>query len=383
MKDTTSSDTIDEGAVTEKREKLLIFQIGSLGDTVISMPCYRAIQERHPHADRFLLTNFPKNRKMVQAEALLAPCGLVQGAVEYPMPLRGFGNMVRLWRSLRALKVDVLYYLVPEKSFSNLVRHYIFLKLCGIRKIRTVPWSRDLRYPRELVCGELWESEASRLLRTLDPRRIPAAPDPAKRQLDLTEAEKDAATRLLAEMPGTENFIAVSVGGKVLLNNWGDKNWSAVLRDLSATDLSMGLVLVGSADERERNNRLAEQWSGPKINSCGRLTPRETAAVLERAQMFLGHDTGTLHLAAAVDTRILGVYSARNNPGKWFSDRSGDKFFYHKPPCFGCELEKPESCPHGLVCMTAHQSDEVVRTAQNLLAATRKPMLPVEAEPSL
>jgi heptosyltransferase-3 len=351
-----------------RKERVLIFQIGSLGDTVISMPCYREIASRHPDAERYLLTNFPIGKKMVPAEALLTPCGLIHGSVEYPMPLRDLAEARRLYAELRALKADCLYYLTPEKSTFKLIRHYSFFRACGLADIRAVPWSKDLRYPREIEPGQLWESEASRLLRTLDPDRAPGPPSPVDRALDLSEHERYAAAQLLKEMPTATRFIALSVGGKVPLNNWGNDNWSAVLSDLSANNAELGMVFIGSADERERNDILAKSWTGPKLNSCGRLTPRETAALIERADLFLGHDTGTLHLAAAVDTRIIGVYSARNPPGKWYSDRPADLFFYHKPPCFYCELEKPSQCQHDLICMTSHRREAVAQAAREALS---------------
>ncbi len=360
-----------------RKEKILIYQIGSLGDTVISMPCYREIARRHPDAERYLLTNLPVGGKMVQAEALLAPCGLIEGSVDYPMPLRSISEIRKLHARLSALHIDILYYLTPETSLLRLIRHYVFFKACGVGDVRSVPWSRDLRFPRQIVPGKLWESEASRLLRTLDPARPPGAPPSADRSLDLTDQERAAAARLLEEMPGTTHFLVLSVGGRIPLNNWGNENWSAVLSELSAADPALGMVFIGSADERDRNEVLAQSWSGPRLNSCGRLAPRETAALVERAEAYLGHDTGTLHLAAAVNTRIVGVYSARNPPGKWYSDRPHDHFLYHKPPCFYCELERPEDCKHGLVCMTSHSPAEVVGAAQNALtrvaAATREP----------
>ena len=67
-------------------------------------------------------------------------------------------------------------------------------------------------------------------------------------------------------------------------------------------------------------------------------------------------------------TPVVGVYSARNVPGKWFTDRAGDRFLYHKPPCFGCELERPEECAHGLVCMTSHTVGEVADAVRAGLA---------------
>ncbi len=349
-------------------QKILIFQIGSLGDTVISMPCYREILRRHPDSERYLLTNFPVGRKMVQAEAMLKPCGLIDGCVEYPMPLRGLENIKELYRTLRALKPDVLYYLIPEKSFANLVRHYVFFRACGISDIRGVPWARDLRYPREVNSGTLWESEASRLLRTIGAQQTPAAPDTADRSLNLAGEERDTADRLLFSIPWMSRFIAISVGGKVPINDWGDANWTNTLAAISAAEPGLGAVFIGSADERDRNQLLAASWAGPNLNSCGCLTPRETAALIARAELFLGHDTGTLHLAAAVNTRVIGIFSARNVPGKWYSDRPHDRFFYNKPPCFGCELEEVAECSYNVICMKKHNLQAVVDAVRESLA---------------
>src|ERR1035438_780293 len=154
------------------RQRVLIFQIGSLGDTAIAMPCYREIARRHPNAERLLLTDFPVGKKMVQAEALLAPCGLIHGSIEYSMPLRGAKNIASLFRKLRSLQINELYYLMPEKRLLNMVRHYAFFKACGIGQIHGVPWSREPRLPREISPDSLWESEASRLIRTLEPKLI-------------------------------------------------------------------------------------------------------------------------------------------------------------------------------------------------------------------
>jgi ADP-heptose:LPS heptosyltransferase len=168
-------------------------------------------------------------------------------------------------------------------------------------------------------------------------------------------------------MPNAERYIAFSIGGKIPIKDWGNENWSAVLKMLSASDRKLGIAFVGSLDERERSQLLAASWDGPKLNCCGRLTPRESAAVIERAAAFLGHDTGTMHLAAAVDTRVLGLFCARNLPGMWYTDRPGDHFFYKQPPCYGCDLINVPDCPNGLVCMTTHTHHEVVNATLEML----------------
>jgi ADP-heptose:LPS heptosyltransferase len=311
------------------------------------------------------MTNFPMGAKMVPAEAILRPIEMILGSIEYPMPLRNVGTMIDLRRRIRDLKPSVLYYLLPEVRLTNLLRHYSFFRLCGISDIRGMPWSRDLRFPRTVEPNRLWESEASRLLRTIGAPVGP--PADADRDLIMSAAEQVTADRVLRPFGGAA-FVAVSVGGKVPLNNWGDANWITVLQALSRSRTSLGAVFVGSADERPRNDALAAQWHGPSLNTCGELTPRESAAVIARAAAFVGHDTGTLHLAAAVNTPVIGIFSARNRPGKWFSDRDRDIFFYNHVSCAGCELVSIAACQNDRICMTGHDPAAVVGAVQRALA---------------
>lgn len=355
------------------RETILILQIGSLGDTVISLPCYREIARRHPAAEKLLLTNHPIGSKMVPAEAILLPTGLISGSIAYSMPLRSLGEMIRLVRAIRARKPSRLIYLMPETRRTNLLRHLLFFKLCGVPKIEAMPWTADLRYPREIEPGRLWESEASRLLRTLGlPGGPPVDPD---RDLSLSRSERAKACAVLADF-APQSFVAVSVGGKIPLNNWGEENWRAMLTRLSMALPNFGVVLVGSADERSRNDELATAWIGPSLNTCGQLSPRETAALIERARVFIGHDTGTLHLAAAVDTPVIGIFSARNRAGKWYSDRQRDIFFYDYVACAGCELVDVEDCPRNRICMAEHSPERVAEAAVQLALTDLAPVDP-------
>ncbi|HEX4227169.1 MAG TPA: glycosyltransferase family 9 protein [Bryobacteraceae bacterium] len=348
-------------------ENILVFQIASLGDTVVSIPTYREIARRHPGANLHFLTNFPVGQKMVTAEQILAPLNLFSSYVKYPMPLRGASTILELRKSIRELKPQKLYYLLAETKVPNMMRHFAFFKMCGIPSIEGIPWSQKLRFPLPVIAQQRWESEASRLLRTIKAERQPGPPPEADRSLNLAEAERTKVEAALQQAGITAPFIAISVGGKVPVNNWGDPNWSQLLEGLSCKLPGYGLALVGSNDERARNEALAAYWAGPKFNTCGLFTPRQTAALLERAALYIGHDTGTLHLTAAVNTPILGVFSARNKPGKWFSDRPADRFLYSPLRCMGCELVEVADCPNGRRCIMDITPKEVIRNAIAML----------------
>jgi heptosyltransferase III len=356
-----------EQAMSNTQNAVLIFQIGSMGDTVISIPCYREIARRHPGVKLYLLTNHPIGAKMVPAEAILSATGLITGSIGYPMPLRGKKAIVELYHKLVALGATTLYYLTPETKLNRLIRHYIFFRTCGITTIHGVPWSRDLQYPREIASKGIWESEASRLLRCISAQKEAGRPPTLDRDLNLSVQEKATAICAIREGIGSGRYIAISVGGKIPVKEWGDRNWLELLTRLSSEYPGLGALFVGSADERERNSILAKAWAGPSLNSCGLFSPRETAALIDQASLFIGHDTGTLHLAGAVNTRIIGIYCARDVPGKWFSDRPEDTFFYNRLECFNCGCIEAAECPNDMRCIMSTSPEQVLAAAKQHL----------------
>jgi len=117
------------------------------------------------------------------------------------------------------------------------------------------------------------------------------------------------------------------------------ENWQAVVSQLAPLYPDRGLACIGAGAESERAERLASLWGGPTINLCGRMPPRVSAGVIERAALFLGHDSGPMHLAATAGVPIVAIFSARDRPGIWFPYQHGAELFYHDVPCAGCGLE--------------------------------------------
>ena len=159
------------------------------------------------------------------------------------------------------------------------------------------------------------------------------------------------------EWPGINDFIAVSLGTKVEVKDWGGNNWRRLLARLGNRYLGLGLLLVGATEERDLSSDGAVEWRGPVQNLCGVTSPRETAALLGRAKLFLGHDSGPMHLAAAVGTRCVAIFSARNLPRVWFPFGSGHHVIYHDVPCKGCGLETCVKFEKR--CITSVSVDEV------------------------
>ena len=64
------------------------------------------------------------------------------------------------------------------------------------------------------------------------------------------------------------------------------------------------------------------------LNLCGDVTPRLSALVIDRAKIFMGHDSGPMHLAASVGTPSVSVFSRHAKPGIWFPLGAHNRVFY-------------------------------------------------------
>jgi ADP-heptose:LPS heptosyltransferase len=130
-----------------------------------------------------------------------------------------------------------------------------------------------------------------------------------------------------------------------------------------------GLALSGAPEESEASEFAAGLWrernGGPVVNLCGKLTPRESAAAFRRARLFVGHDSGPMHLAAAVQTPCVAIFAARNKPRVWFPYGTQHHVIYHKTNCWGCGLE---TCiVERKRCLTSITVDEVAAEISKVL----------------
>ncbi len=320
-------------------KRVLIYRLGSLGDTVVALPCFHLIARAFPEAERRVLTNFPTSSREAPLKAVLEGSGLVHGYIHYPLGERRPYALLTLRSEITHWRPEVLVYLTPPRGLHKSWRDFLFFKLCGIPKVIGVPLTLDLHNHRRLPGKDEWEHEAARLARCLGRLGDATVDELQNWDLHLTEGEEAEAVRVLTNWSGGIQFLGVSVGAKIDVKDWGENNWTAVLAPLGRACPDLGLALFGAAAEADRSNRIAEVWPGPTINLCGKLSPRLSAAVLKRAVLYLGHDSGPMHLAVAVNTPCVAVFSARSKPGVWFPYGARHRVLYHQTPCFGCKLD--------------------------------------------
>lgn len=324
-------------SATTAVRRILIYRLGSLGDTVAAVPCFHLLARTFPNAERRLLTNFPVASKAPAAAAVLGDSGLVHEYMSYTVGTRQPHELLRLAWRIRRYAPDLLVYLMPTRAWKNVQRDEAFFRVAGVRRIVGLPGPDDTT-PRKDPNTGIYENEADRLARGISELGEAHPEDLANWDLRLNPAEKETAARALTGLAGRP-LILCAPGCKTQAKDWEPQNWRALLGRLSRRYDGFGLVLAGAKEEAEVCESAAAEWIGAKLNLAGKLTPRETAAVFAHGAVFLGPDSGPKHLAASVGVPCVCVFAAQDLPGIWYPPGNRNQILYHQTECFGCLLE--------------------------------------------
>ncbi len=326
---------------------------------MVALPCFHLIARAFPQAKRLLLTNFPVHAKAPASAAVLGESGLVHGYMRYTVGTREIGELLRLAWQIRRFRPDLMIYLTVPRGEKVLKRDARFFRICGVRRIVGLP-SGDLG--KNLYDPEtgLWEREAARLLRTVRTLGDAEVSDLRNWDLLLTGAETAKANQLLATLGGRP-FIACGPGTKMQAKDWGQERWRELLDRLTAEFPQYALVLIGAMEDSSVSEYAAASWKGPVLNLCGEVTPRESAAVLRNAQLFLGPDSGPMHLAAAYGVSCAIAFAAVDRRGRWFPIGQGHRLVYHNVECSNCKLA--ECIEKKKVCIDSISVEEMFQAA--------------------
>src|ERR1700678_3229112 len=109
-------------------KRVLIYRMGSLGDTLIALPALHLVARSFPDAERRMLTNVPVNVKAPPAAAILENSGLIHGYFRYAVGTRSPRELLSLWGQLVRWRPQVLVYLSASRGIDSARRDAKFFR---------------------------------------------------------------------------------------------------------------------------------------------------------------------------------------------------------------------------------------------------------------
>jgi len=359
---------------SQYRRRILLYRIGQLGDAVIALPALWAIRAAHRDAYIALLTNSHGSDGSASAPAVLPREGLFQDVISYPPgDQRSLRSAVLLLRDLRRRRFDTLVYLAPRRrTRAQIWRDLLFFRLTGIREFIGHRGFVPLPERVPISGPPLLQHEADHLLSRLAASGIGVPPSgQGCMDLGLASKEIEAAQKWLrfhASAAQGRPLVGVGPGSAMPSKTWPEENYSRLGASLVA-DFDVFPVVFGSAQDRALGDRLTARWARG-ANAAGSLDVREAAAALSLCRFYVGNDTGTMHLAAAVGTPCVAVFSARDWPGRWYPYGPGHVVLRRSPPCQGCFLY--DCTQRGRQCLTEIRVAEVLAACRSALEADNR-----------
>ena len=331
-----------------KDKNILIYHIGQLGDTLVSVPSLHVIRESFPKAKLTLLCDKHKDDKYVMATDILFDSGLVDGFLHYPV-LKYEKNWVSkkltllsLSFRLRSCNFDTMVYLLPSRRGCKQIKRDIFF----FRLVRIKHFMGDRGFytlPKSQENGQLPHvpHEADILLSRLGTSGL-KIPNPGKgnTSVNINPSEERFVDTWLVDLPpdGGRKWIAVGPGSKMPVKLWPEKYYLEVLSRL-IDKYDVWPVIFGGKEDASLAKDIVTKLGRGYI-AVGTLNVRQAIAAMKRCQMFLGNDSGPMHMAVSAGLKCVALFSARDYPGKWYPYGDGHSVFRNAVDCQGCMLEK-------------------------------------------
>lgn len=350
-----------------KNNNILIYRLGSLGDTVIALPVFHKILENYPDVDKItLLTNKPVASKAAPLEAVLSKGLFFSEILSYPVGTRNPILLGQLIREIKKREIDTVINISALRSENASKRDKAFFKLAGIKEfIGFDNHTDDFKLKIDPQTG-FCEWEAARLVRKIAALGSFNFNEDKYWDLKLTIDEIKNAERLLSALPANKPFIAISVGTKQPINDWGIDNWVELISRLSKEFSDYSLVVVGVDEEKSLAEKCLSVWEGGGLNLCGKSSPRVSAAILKKASLFIGHDSGPMHLAASMGTRCVAVFSCLNPPKQWFPRGEDNRVLMPQTQCVSSGIKQCSNTDQKcILTITPKEVENAVKAVMN------------------
>ena len=273
-----------------------------------------------------------------------------------------------LIREIRRLKPEYVFNLAPRRGRWQTVRDFIVFRiLIGAQKYfsdrhQEGQRKRGLSIPRQ-------QPEWLRLLRIVDSGAEERTFEGTNLNIPLADEERAIEILRSLDIPENAKLIAVGPGSKMQAKRWPAERFIEVGQKLIRAIPEVFFITFGGQDEREYCGHLCDVWAGHAANCAGIASVMQAAAIIRRCKLYLGNDTGTMHLAAAVGVPCVAIFSARDYPGRWEPFGRGHEILRHNTDCAGCMLEEcivnKNRCLHGI------SSDAVFNATSEVLRVSK------------
>jgi len=289
---------------------VLLIRLRSIGDTVLMTPCLDALKAWRPDVEIGVVTE-PLAQQILEVHPLVDKL-FVAG--------KSFGARLGLMTQVRRERFDVAFNLHGGTTGMFLAA------MCGARytigfRGQPASWLLTDRAPApNVILGRERIHSVEQQLALLQWAGVPMPERPRLSLAINPNAAASVRTKLMSAGVTTASlasarFAIVAPGAAFESKRWSAHGFASVIDHLSSCWKLDSIVVAGPAQEALAREAAVSSRSNPTVLS--NITLAElTALVGTVGLVFVGNDSGPMHIAAAVDCPILAMFGS-SNPDVW------------------------------------------------------------------
>jgi ADP-heptose:LPS heptosyltransferase len=289
----------DKHKVNFPINKILIIQLGDIGDVVWGIPAYSSVKLAYPQSDLFLLTRDPFGDLLLDDLHIKNVFQIKKKLLE----------SISLINHLRKLRLD----LVIDLRADDRGAITSFLTGAPIRAALFYPamtWRNRLF--THLVNAPLPKRErahgaAEQSLQIIRGLGITEESEIPRITVSANSEKKARQIISLQKIILNDRWISVNPFSRWSYKEWEVKKWRQLIT-LLWDKYGLPILIIGSQEERERAANLIQDIASPVYNLAGMTSLREMPALLKMSHLHIGVDSAAPHIAAAVGTPTITIY---------------------------------------------------------------------------
>jgi len=355
----------------DQHPKILVIRRRYVGDLVLTGPVLKNLRAHMPQARITLLVDEKyqdvHSRSPEINEVIDIPQRRKECVAAYLLRWSGF--LMRL----RTRRFDVVYDISPN------TRSACLTYFTGARK-RVSFWEEDSSHwwHRLYNVHTTWADAERHSIHIVDLYLKPLLADNVPivtHSITMTLHPDDVAvarTLIQQVLPVRRGpLVAVHPGARQARRCWPPERFAAVCDDIQSRLKGQVLLLSGPGEATTVQAIESAAATGVAVLDQ-KLTVPQLTAILHEADLYLGHDSGPMHLAAAVGTPVVALFGAQS-PGLWRPYGDGHLVLRPPMPCVDCPF--PDVCrppdPEQTLCVRRLTVDEVISAVERQLMPTR------------
>lgn len=327
--------------IKNKQSKFLLVRTDRIGDVILSTPVARVLKEHFPKMEvHFLVRNY--TLPIVEDHPFVNKIWIEEEFLSFSSKIF----------FLKKNQFDGIIFLHPEKDWA----FASFLARIKIR-IGTGYRAYSIFFNKKVFIHRKRgnQHEADLNLQLLQSLKIKQAT--VKFDFFIPEIAIEKVNEELIKNHIPEKFVVLHPGSGGSALDW-PLNKFAELADLIDEKLYISVVFTGSQQETELVDEVLVNTKRKHFRLDGKFNLKQLAALLQKATLTVANSTGPLHLAVAVGTKVIGLYSPEKacHPNRW--GPYGQKKSVLLPPIEKCKICGKSKCEH-FSCMELISVDQV------------------------